>query len=194
MVNFYPTLAFFVEYPLSYVIRNNTLFGKVPKLLLHRLFPNTRFSIWIDGKLQLVVDPYQILERYSVSLFTFSVLSISIHQFLVEQLCALPFIISFLRFLWRQNATFAISKHYIRFDVFEEAEANKAGGKYDNASIDYQIEFYKNEGLTPYTTAKLPIISGTYMTGILSTCVASSGHNTDQNRIFCRCAWRVCHN
>ncbi|KAI7733373.1 hypothetical protein M8C21_018625, partial [Ambrosia artemisiifolia] len=85
--------------------------GKVPKLLLHRLFPNVRYSIWIDGKLQLVVDPYQLLER----------------------------------FLWRHNATFAISKHYRRFDVFEEAEANKAAGKYDNASIDYQINFYRNE-------------------------------------------------
>nr|GEX12156.1 inner membrane protein OxaA [Tanacetum cinerariifolium] len=99
--------------------------GKVPKLLLHRLFPNVRYSIWIDGKLQLVVDPYQLLER----------------------------------FLWRDNATFAISKHYRRFDVFEEAEANKAAGKYDNASIDYQIDFYRNEGLTPYSEAKLPIIS-----------------------------------
>lgn len=99
--------------------------GKVPKLLLHRLFPNVRYSIWIDGKLQLVVDPYQLLER----------------------------------FLWRNNATFAISKHYRRFDVFEEAEANKAAGKYDNASIDYQIDFYRNEGLTPYSDAKLPIIS-----------------------------------
>ncbi|KAL8205490.1 hypothetical protein R6Q57_009041 [Mikania cordata] len=99
--------------------------GKVPKLLLHRLFPNVRYSIWIDGKLQLVVDPYQLLER----------------------------------FLWRHNATFAISKHYRRFDVFEEAEANKAAGKYDNASIDYQIDFYRKEGLTPYSEAKLPIIS-----------------------------------
>lgn len=70
----------------------------------------------------------------------------------------------FLRFLWRQNATFAISRHYTRFDVFEEAEANKAGGKYDNISIDNQIEFYKKEGLTPYTSAKLPITSGTSMT------------------------------
>ncbi|XP_042063090.1 probable hexosyltransferase MUCI70 [Salvia splendens] len=99
--------------------------GKVPKLLLHRLLPKTRYSVWIDGKLQLVVDPYQVLER----------------------------------FLWRQNATFAISRHYRRFDVFEEAEANKAGMKYDNTSIDRQIEFYKREGLTPYTTAKLPITS-----------------------------------
>lgn len=99
--------------------------GKVPKLLLHRIFPNARFSIWIDGKLELVVDPYQILER----------------------------------FLWRKNATFAISRHYRRFDVFKEAEANKAAGKYDNASIDHQIEFYRREGLTHYSSAKLPITS-----------------------------------
>ncbi|KAK6932576.1 Protein of unknown function DUF616 [Dillenia turbinata] len=99
--------------------------GKVPKLLLHRLFPNARYSIWIDGKLELVVDPYLILER----------------------------------FLWRKNSTFAISRHYRRFDVFVEAEANKVAGKYDNASIDMQIEFYKSEGLTSYSEAKLPITS-----------------------------------
>ncbi|CAL5095858.1 unnamed protein product [Urochloa decumbens] len=99
--------------------------GKVPKLLLHRLFPNVRYSIWIDGKLKLVRDPYQVLER----------------------------------FLWRKNVSFAISRHYRRFDVFEEAEANKAGGKYDNTSIDYQIEFYKREGLTHYSSTKLPITS-----------------------------------
>ncbi|GLU23001.1 hypothetical protein SLE2022_390360 [Rubroshorea leprosula] len=99
--------------------------GKIPKLLPHRLFPNARFSLWIDGKLELVVDPYQILER----------------------------------FLWRKNATFAISRHYKRFDLFVEAEANKAAGKYDNASIDFQVDFYKKEGLTPYSEAKLPITS-----------------------------------
>ncbi|KAJ9565990.1 hypothetical protein OSB04_001956 [Centaurea solstitialis] len=99
--------------------------GKVPKLLLHRLFPNARYSIWMDGKLKLIVDPYQILER----------------------------------FLWRENASFAISRHYKRFDVFVEAEANKAAAKYDNASIDFQIDFYRKEGLTPYTRAKLPIRS-----------------------------------
>lgn len=62
--------------------------------------------------------------------------------------------------MWRQNATFAISRHYRRFDVFEEAEANKAAGKYDNVSIDHQIDFYKKEGLTAYSEAKLPITSG----------------------------------
>ncbi|XP_061347951.1 probable hexosyltransferase MUCI70 [Gastrolobium bilobum] len=100
--------------------------GKVPKLLLHRIFPNVRYSIWIDGKLELVMDPYQILER----------------------------------FLWRTNATFAISRHYRRFDVFVEAEANKAAGKYENASIDHQIQFYQyHDGLTHYSKAKLPITS-----------------------------------
>ncbi|KAG8635378.1 probable hexosyltransferase MUCI70 [Manihot esculenta] len=99
--------------------------GKVPKLLAHRMFPNARFSLWIDGKLELIVDPYQILERH----------------------------------LWRKNATLAISRHYKRFDVFVEAEANKAAGKYDNASIDFQIGFYKKEGLIPYSVAKLPITS-----------------------------------
>lgn len=39
-------------------------FFQIPKLLVHRMFPNARFSLWIDGKLELVVDPYQILERY----------------------------------------------------------------------------------------------------------------------------------
>lgn len=99
--------------------------GKIPKLLLHRLFPNARYSLWVDAKLELVVDPYQILER----------------------------------FLWRKNASFAISRHYRRFDVFVEAEANKAAGKYENASIDFQIEFYKKEGLTPFSADKFPITS-----------------------------------
>ncbi|KAF6156056.1 hypothetical protein GIB67_010980 [Kingdonia uniflora] len=66
--------------------------GKVPKLLPHRIFPNVRYSIWIDGKLELI-------------------------------------------------------------------ELTKATGKYSNASIDNQVEFYKREGLTPYSEAKLPITS-----------------------------------
>ncbi|KAL5802867.1 hypothetical protein ACOSQ4_031172 [Xanthoceras sorbifolium] len=120
--------------------------GKIPKLLLHRIFPNVRYSIWIDGKLKLVVDPYQILER----------------------------------FLWRQNANFAISRHYKRFDVFVEAEANKAAGKYDNYSIDNQIEFYKREGLTPYSEAKLPITSD-----VPEGCVIVREHTPITNLFTC---------
>lgn len=37
--------------------------GKVPKILIHRLFSNARYSIWIDGKMELIVDPLLILER-----------------------------------------------------------------------------------------------------------------------------------
>ncbi|GAB2267826.1 hypothetical protein Dimus_002802 [Dionaea muscipula] len=38
--------------------------GKVPKILVHRLFPEAQYSIWIDGKMELIVDPLLILERY----------------------------------------------------------------------------------------------------------------------------------
>ncbi|EPS58460.1 hypothetical protein M569_16354 [Genlisea aurea] len=38
--------------------------GKVPKILTHRLFPETQYSIWIDGKMELIVDPLLLLERY----------------------------------------------------------------------------------------------------------------------------------
>lgn len=38
--------------------------GKVPKILTHRLFPQTQYSIWIDGKMELIVDPLLMLERY----------------------------------------------------------------------------------------------------------------------------------
>lgn len=37
--------------------------GKVPKILTHRLFPHAQYSIWIDGKMELIVDPLLILER-----------------------------------------------------------------------------------------------------------------------------------
>ncbi|KAF8703868.1 hypothetical protein HU200_031964 [Digitaria exilis] len=133
------------------VVRNLLYSGarrnaKVPKLLLHRLFPNVRCSIWIDGKLKLVRDLNQILER----------------------------------FLWRKNVSFAISRHYRCFDVFEEAEANKAGGKYDNASIDYQLEFYKREGLTHYSSAKLPIT-----TDVPEGCVIIREHIPITNLFTC---------
>lgn len=120
--------------------------GKIPKLLLHRLFPNVRFSIWSDGKLEIVQDPYRILER----------------------------------FLWRTNETFAISEHYRRFDVFEEADANKVAGKYSNQSIDAQVGFYKREGMTPYSRAKLPITSD-----VPEGCVIIREHTPVANLMSC---------
>ncbi|PHU26441.1 hypothetical protein BC332_04773 [Capsicum chinense] len=49
--------------------------------------------------------------------------------------CCPKFSHPFESFLWRKNASFAISRHYRRFDVFVEAEANKAASKFDNASM-----------------------------------------------------------
>ncbi|CAK7339149.1 unnamed protein product [Dovyalis caffra] len=37
---------------------------KVPKILTHRLFPQAQYSIWIDGKIELMADPLQLLDRY----------------------------------------------------------------------------------------------------------------------------------
>lgn len=38
--------------------------GKVPKLLAHRLFPSSRYSIWLDSKMRLTADPLLILEYF----------------------------------------------------------------------------------------------------------------------------------
>ncbi|CAA0813317.1 Protein of unknown function (DUF616 [Striga hermonthica] len=36
--------------------------GKIPKMLPHRLFPNSRYSIWVDSKSQFRRDPLGVLE------------------------------------------------------------------------------------------------------------------------------------
>ncbi|KAM5567178.1 putative hexosyltransferase MUCI70 [Rosa sericea] len=38
--------------------------GKVPKLLSHRLFPSSWYSIWVDSKMRLNTDPMQIIEYF----------------------------------------------------------------------------------------------------------------------------------
>lgn len=38
--------------------------GKVPKFLSHRLFPSSRYSIWLDSKMRLNTDPMLILEYF----------------------------------------------------------------------------------------------------------------------------------
>ncbi|KAL5220419.1 hypothetical protein ABZP36_025132 [Zizania latifolia] len=43
------------EHQLPY--ENPAMNGVVVKHLLHRLFPNARFSVWVDAKMQLTVDP-----------------------------------------------------------------------------------------------------------------------------------------
>ncbi|XP_030553778.1 probable hexosyltransferase MUCI70 [Rhodamnia argentea] len=40
--------------------------GVIPKHLAHRLFPNSKFSVWIDAKLQMAVDPVLLVHSLLV--------------------------------------------------------------------------------------------------------------------------------
>ncbi|XVF68181.1 hypothetical protein PTKIN_Ptkin10aG0183700 [Pterospermum kingtungense] len=51
--------------------------GKIPKMLAHRLFPQARYSIWVDSKSQFRQDPLGVLE--ALLWRTGSVLAISQH-------------------------------------------------------------------------------------------------------------------
>ncbi|KAJ6759180.1 hypothetical protein OIU74_025782 [Salix koriyanagi] len=46
---------------------NPAMNGMIPKHLIHRLFPNSKFSIWVDAKLQLMVDPLILIHALVVS-------------------------------------------------------------------------------------------------------------------------------
>ncbi|KAJ4703859.1 Protein of unknown function (DUF616) [Melia azedarach] len=46
---------------------NPAMNGVIPKYLVHRLFPNSKFSIWVDAKLQLMVDPLLLIHALVVS-------------------------------------------------------------------------------------------------------------------------------
>ena len=46
---------------------NPAMNGIIPKYLVHRLFPNSKFSIWVDAKLQLVVDPLLLIHSLVIS-------------------------------------------------------------------------------------------------------------------------------
>ncbi|XP_044495697.1 probable hexosyltransferase MUCI70 [Mangifera indica] len=46
---------------------NPAMNGVIAKYLVHRLFPNSKFSIWIDAKLQLNVDPLLLIHALVVS-------------------------------------------------------------------------------------------------------------------------------
>ncbi|KAG7963466.1 hypothetical protein I3843_09G119300 [Carya illinoinensis] len=51
----------------KYLYENPAMNGVIPKYLVHRLFPNSKFSIWIDAKLQLMVDPLLLIHTLVVS-------------------------------------------------------------------------------------------------------------------------------
>ncbi|KAI9197571.1 hypothetical protein LWI28_000874 [Acer negundo] len=46
---------------------NPAMNGVIPKYLVHRLFPNSKFSVWIDAKLQLTSDPLLLIHSLVVS-------------------------------------------------------------------------------------------------------------------------------
>ncbi|KZV21402.1 hypothetical protein F511_18568 [Dorcoceras hygrometricum] len=46
--------------------QNAAMNGMIPKYLTHRLFPNSKYSIWVDAKLQLVVDPLLLIHSLVV--------------------------------------------------------------------------------------------------------------------------------
>lgn len=45
---------------------NPAMNGVIPKHLVHRLFPNAKYSIWVDAKLQLMIDPLLLLDSLLV--------------------------------------------------------------------------------------------------------------------------------
>lgn len=50
----------------EHLYENAAMNGVIPKYLVHRLFPNSKFSVWIDAKLQLVVDPLLLIHTLLV--------------------------------------------------------------------------------------------------------------------------------
>ncbi|KAL0300589.1 UNVERIFIED_CONTAM: hypothetical protein Sradi_6335700 [Sesamum radiatum] len=50
----------------EHLYENAAMNGVIPKYLVHRLFPNSKYSIWIDAKLQLVIDPLLLIHSLVV--------------------------------------------------------------------------------------------------------------------------------
>ena len=50
--------------PVSYATRNRFKRNRFYKLLPHRLFPDYRWSLYVDGNVDLRIDPVEFLDRY----------------------------------------------------------------------------------------------------------------------------------
>ncbi|XP_010559244.1 PREDICTED: uncharacterized protein LOC104827717 isoform X2 [Tarenaya hassleriana] len=61
---------------------NPAMNGVIPKYLIHRMFPNSRFSVWIDAKVQLTVDPLLLI--HSLVVVPEVDMAISKHPFFVN--------------------------------------------------------------------------------------------------------------
>ncbi|KAK6133588.1 hypothetical protein DH2020_032717 [Rehmannia glutinosa] len=68
----------------DYLYENAAMNGIIPKYLIHRLFPNSKHSVWVDAKLQLVIDP--ILLIHSLVVRENSDMAISRHPYFVHTL------------------------------------------------------------------------------------------------------------
>ncbi|KAG8365623.1 hypothetical protein BUALT_Bualt18G0125400 [Buddleja alternifolia] len=55
-----------IEVSTEYLYKNVAMNGVIPKYLIHRLFPNSKHSIWIDAKLQMMVDPLLLIHSLVV--------------------------------------------------------------------------------------------------------------------------------
>ncbi|KAI3466825.1 hypothetical protein Pfo_023488 [Paulownia fortunei] len=66
----------------EYLYENAAMNGVIPKYLIHRLFPNSKHSIWVDAKLQLVIDP--ILLIHSLVVMENADMAISRHPYFVH--------------------------------------------------------------------------------------------------------------
>ncbi|KAL8087945.1 hypothetical protein AgCh_037910 [Apium graveolens] len=61
---------------------NAAMNGVIPKYLVHRLFPNSKYSIWVDAKMQLVVDPLLLI--HSLIIKADMDMALSKHPFFVH--------------------------------------------------------------------------------------------------------------
>ncbi|KAL9666503.1 hypothetical protein QQ045_000837 [Rhodiola kirilowii] len=55
-----------IRIPTETLYANPAMNGVIFKYLIHRLFPNAKFSIWVDAKMQLVVDPLLLIHALVV--------------------------------------------------------------------------------------------------------------------------------
>lgn len=112
----------------EHLYKNAAMNGVIPKYLVHRLFPNSKYSIWVDAKIQLVVDPLLL-----------------IHSLIIAQ-----------------DADMAISRHPFFVHTMEEAMATARWKKWwDIDGLKMQMEAYCENGLEPWSSKKLPYLSGT---------------------------------
>lgn len=62
--------------------KNAAMNGVIPKYLVHRLLPNSKYSIWVDAKMQLVVDPLLLIHSLIIKADTD--MAMSKHPFFVH--------------------------------------------------------------------------------------------------------------